>query len=257
MLPSAQRHLLVIVLLLVGVGLTWGQRWSLASKASAGVPTPATAREENPAGSPAEHVYFLDVEGWYRITPYETVVRSPYDLTAETSEAMAQALPTSVGEWQQVGEDEYIADDPAVVYYLKHPTVALQRTYRDASGQDVTLAIIGNKGEDSFLLFSHTPETCYPGRLWQVTEKRRESALLGDEPMHAQYLLTEHAETGQKLMVLFWYLWDNPQRNSEEGVLSVRVNLFLPPDGNEAAALATTWDFVRALFPTTIPWERF
>jgi hypothetical protein len=240
--------------LLVGVGLTWGQRLRADARLTAELPAPEAPL---PSGPAAEHVYFLDVEGWYRITPYETVVRSPYDLSAETTEAMAAALPATLGEWQQVGEDEYVGDDPAVVFYLKHPTVALQRTYRNPAGQDVTLALIGNKGEDSFLLFSHTPETCYPGRLWNAVASRQESALIDDRPMQAQYLLTEHAETGQRLMVLFWYLWDDPRRDSQEGVLSMRVNLFLPPGASEEEILARAWDFVRALFPNTLPWERF
>jgi hypothetical protein len=255
MLTNTRRPILVIALLLLGVALTWGQRLTSAGRLSSALP-PAS-EVQNPALEAPQYTYFLDIEGWYRITPYETVVRSPYDLTGNTTEALAAALPATIGTWQQVGEDTDIADDPAIVYYLNHPTVALQRTYRDPSGQNLTLAIIGNKGEDSFLLFSHTPETCYPGRLWQVVENRRESALLDDRPMHAQFLLTQHAETGEKLMVLFWYLWDNPQRDSQAGVLSVRVNLFVPPGESEEAVLAHAWDFVGALFPTTIPWQRF
>lgn len=260
MLSGSQRYLLIIALLLAGVGLTWGQRWSAAAKLSTTLPVAASDSGQETAQQleeAPEHVYFLDVEGWYRITPYETVVRSRYDLTADTSEAMSEVLPTALGDWQQVGEDEYIADDPAVAFYLKEPTVALQRTYQDAAGQRLTLTIIGNKGEDSFLLFSHTPETCYPGQLWQVVESRQESALIGDQPMHAQYLLTQHAETGRRLMVLFWYLWETPQRDSDEGVLSVRVNLFIPPGESEGAVLTRAWDFVRLLFPTTVAWERF
>jgi hypothetical protein len=255
MLTNTRRPVLVIALLLLGVGLTWGQRLTSAARLSSALPPDGEIRA--PALETPQHTYFVDVEGWYRITPYETVVRSPFDLTGDTTEAMAAALPAAIGEWQQVGEDEYIGDDPAVVYYLNHPTVALQRTYRDASGQNLTLAIVGNKGEDSFLLFSHTPETCYPGRLWQVVENRRESALLDDRPMHAQYLLTRHTETGQELMVLYWYLWDNPQRDSQDGVLSIRVNLFVPPGQSEEAVRARAWDFIRVLFPTTVPWQRF
>jgi hypothetical protein len=203
------------------------------------------------------YIYFLDVEGWYRITPYETVVRSPYDLSGDSTAEIAAAIPSELGEWRQIGPDRDVGDDPAVVFYLNHPTVALERDYRDTSGQELTLTVIGNRGEDSFLLFSHTPETCYPGRLWQIIQSRRESALIGDQTMHAQYLLTEHAETGQQLMVLFWYLWDDPQRDSQDGVLSVRVNLFLSPGESEEAALDRAWDFVRLLFTSAVPWNRF
>jgi hypothetical protein len=253
MFANSRRYFLVIALLLVSIGLTWGQRWRSAAQV---VPEPVS---DSQAAEPStqEFTYFVDVEGWYRITPYETVVRSPYDLTADSTEAMAAALPSRLGDWQQISADQDIGDDPAVVYYLGQPTVALQRTYQGPSGQNITLTIVGNKGEDSFLLFSHTPETCYPGQLWQVVENRRESAPLDDQPMHAQYLLTEHAQTGEQLMVLFWYLWDNPQRDSQDGVLSIRVNLFLAPGQTEAEALARAWEFVRVLLPRTIPWERF
>jgi Protein of unknown function (DUF3485) len=256
MLSSARRYLLIVLLLSVVAGFTWAQRWSLAARLRTEAVI-AADEGSKPAAQVQESIYFLDIEGWYRITPYETVVRSPYDLTADTTEAMAATLPTTLGTWQQLGVDEYIGDDPAVVFYLKQPTVALQRTYQDPSGRQITLAIIGNKGEDSYLLFSHTPETCYPGRLWQVIENRRESALLDDQPMYAQYLLTQHAETGEQLLVLFWYLWDNPQRDAQDGVLSMRLNLFLGPGESKEIVLARAWDFIRQIFPSTVRWERF
>jgi hypothetical protein len=259
-LTSTRRFVLIIALLLIGIALTWGQRLSSAARLSSELPASSAVLAEttNPeTETPQEYIYFLDVEGWYRITPYETVVRSQIDLTGDSTEAIAAAIPSEVGEWKQISADRNVGDDPSVVFYLRHPTVALERAYQDPSGQDLTLTIIGNKGEDSFLLFSHTPETCYPGRLWQIVENRRESAMIGGQPMHAQYLLTEHAETGQKLMVLFWYLWDDPQRDSKDGVLSVRVNLFLSPDESEELVLSRAWEFVRLLFPTTIPWNRF
>jgi hypothetical protein len=256
MLSSARRYLLIVLLLSVAVGITWAQRWSLAARLRTEAATAAEQGSQS-AAQAQEFIYFLDIEGWYRITPYETVVRSPYDLTADTTEAMAAALPATLGVWQQLGPDEYIGDDPAVVFYLKQPTVALQRTYQDPSGQQISLAIIGNKGEDSYLLFSHTPETCYPGRLWQVIESRRESALLDDQPLYVQYLLTQHAETGEQLLVLFWYLWDNPQRDAQEGVLSMRLNLFLGPGESKEIALSRGWDLIRQIFPSTMPWERF
>ena len=260
MLSSTRRFVLIIALLLIGVALTWGQRLSSAARLpdALPVPTAVSASDAVPGtATPPDHIYFLDVEGWYRITPYETVVQSNYDLSGESTGAIAAAIPSEIGIWSQVGPDRDVGDDPAVVFYLNHPTVALERAYRDPSGQELTLTIIGNKGEDSYLLFSHTPETCYPGRLWQVVENRRESAMIGGQPMHAQYLLTEHSETGQRLMVLFWYLWDDPQRDSEDGVLSVRVNLFVAPGESEEIALNRAWEFVRLLFPSTVAWDRF
>jgi len=261
MLPSTRRYLLIITLLLASTGVVWGQRWTSTSGLSQRLQVQTDQEDaqgtEHPGQSVPPHVYFVDVEGWYRITPYETVVRSHFDLSGDTSEAVAAAIPSTVGEWQQVGSDSYIADDPGVVYYLKHPTVAFERVYQDPERQNLTLTIIGNKGEDSFLLFSHTPETCYPGRLWQVVENRRESALLDTQPMIAQYLLTQHAETGDKLMVLFWYLWDDPRRDSRDGVLSIRVSLVLPAGHSEEEVLGRAWDFVREIFPSTMPWDRF
>ncbi len=250
MFSFARRSVLIVLLLLVAVVVSrLGTRPAVAP--------PAQGEPQGTVAAAAEHVYFLDVEGWYRITPYETVVASPYDLAAESTAALAAALPATLGGWRQVGADQDVSDDPAVVEFLNHPTVALQRTYQDAAGQAATLVLIGNKGQDSFLLFSHTPETCYPGRLWQIVASRRESALLDDRPMYAQYLLTEQAESGDRLLVLYWYLWTGPERDAEDGVLSVRVNVHLAPGQAEDEALARAWDLVRALFPATIPWERF
>jgi hypothetical protein len=244
-------------LLLAAVAVSWGQRWSLAQRMPSAIPTTTQGTLGTPqpadAAPPVDaesHIYFLDVEGWYRITPYETVVRSPYDLTADSTPAMASALPPTIADWKQAGPDQDVSQDPAVIEFLKHPTVALQRSYEDSAGHYVNLALIGNRGDDSFLLFSHTPETCYPGVLWEVKENRRESALLDERP-------TQKAGSDQRLVTLFWYLWANPERDSRDGVLSVRVNLFLDPGETEEDGLERAWGFVRALFPATIPWERF
>jgi hypothetical protein len=264
MLSTSRRHILIIVLLLAGLGVDWAQRRNPVARLA--VPTatlPSQADEAEPIESQVYGadtgggVYFADVEGWYRVTPYETAVRSPYDFSANTTETLAAALPATLGEWRQSGPDKNLDDDPAVVHYLNHPTIAFQRTYQDALGQELTLAILGNKGEDSFLLFSHTPETCYPGRLWSPIARRRESARLEDGTMHAEYLLSQQAESGEKLMVLYWYLWGSPERDSRDGVLSMRVNLFVPPGQSEEAVLARAWDFIRLLFPSAVPWERF
>lgn len=255
MRADTRRYLVIIALLVAGTAVSWGQRWAAGS----GGPVPAGPAEGTPPpGTSAPwYTYFVDVEGWYRITPYEAAVSSRYDLTGGNTEAIAAALPATMGDWQQVGDDEYIGDDPAVVTYLNHPTVALQRTYQGPGGQRLVLAVVGNEGEDSFLLFSHTPETCYPGRLWRMLENRQESITIGEQPVHARYLRMEHQETGERLLVLFWYLWDNPQRDSRDGVLSMRLNLFVAPGESEETTLERGWAFFRQLFPDALPWERF
>ncbi|MBN1660591.1 MAG: exosortase-associated EpsI family protein [Anaerolineae bacterium] len=251
MLANTRRYLVVIALLGLGLLLAWRApgRQRLDSPAAGSV-TP---------GEPSlpEYTYFVDIEGWYRITPQEAVLRSVYDLSGQTTEATAAALPRVLGEWHQVGEDKYLGDDPAVIEYLNHPTVALERTYQHADGQRLILALLGNKGEDSFLLFSHTPETCYPGRLWQTVDSRSESTSIAGQAVHVRYLLAEHLETQERLVVMFWYLWDNPERDAQEGVLSMRINLWVPPGESEQAVLAYGWDFFERLFPVALPWERF
>ena len=253
--PSARRYLIVIVLLAVAASVAWGQRLTAAARILAAVSSPE-AGEGTTAVAPM-HTYFVDVEGWYSITPYETAVQSPYDLSAQSNQEMAAALPATLADWRQVGHDVNIADDPQVASFFENPTVALRRTYQDAAGHTLTLVLIGNRGTESFALFSHTPEICYPGGQWQVIVNRREAGQLDDRPMFAHYLLTQHEESGQRLAVLFWYLWDNADRDAKDGILSMRVNLYLLPGESQEAALAAAWGFVRQLLPATVVWERF
>lgn len=63
--------------------------------------------------------------------------------------------------------------------------------------------------------------------------------------MYAQYLSARHRQSGTRLAVLFWYLWENPHRDSRGGILSMRANLFLMPDESEDAAREVAWSFVR------------
>jgi hypothetical protein len=262
-LSASRRYFLVLALLGVGAAGVLAQHWLLAPKPPAVAPAaPGTPPQSPPlrqgGGDSPElgFAYFLDVDGWYRITPYETAVRSPLDFTSLTGEALAEALPETAGNWRRLGPVDF-RRDRAVLYYLGQPTVALSQQYQDEAGHVLSLVILGNVGEESFLLFSHTPETCLPGKLWSIAEKRRESAVLDDRPMYAEYLLTQHALNGQQQMVLYWYLWDNPGRDLERGVLSMRVHLYIGDGETPDDALARAWDFVRALFPATVPWSRF
>jgi len=263
MLPASRRYLLIMGLLLGAVVFAWSQHWFLTPRAPE-VPLqpevttiPGTARP-GASGTPGPaYTYFVDVEGWYRITPYETVVRSAYDLSGDANQALTEALPPSVGEWKQVGEDVYLNNDPAIIEFLGHPPVALSRTYQDSAGHYLTLSLLGNSGDDSFLLFSHTPETCLPGRLWQISAKGRVPVPIDDRSMYVQYLLTEYPGTDQRQIALYWYLWDRPERDSRAGVLSMRVYVLVSPEESKDTALDRAEGFIRALFPATIDWSRF
>ena len=170
---------------------------------------------------------------------------------------LAATLPARLGDWEQQGADQDLSQDPLVAQYLGGPRVALQRFYVNADGQTLALVCIGNRGEESFLLFSHTPEICYPSSRWHLLANRRDQALLDDHSIFARYLFAEHAETGQRLLTLYWYLWDNPERDSRQGVLSLRLNLHLLPGQSEAAARDRVWGFARLLFPATVAWQRY
>ena len=101
-----------------------------------------------------------------------------------------------------------IADDPGVVTYLNHPTVALKRTYQDPSGQRLTLVIIGNEGEDSFLLFSHTPEICYSSRAQTIIDQRQRVRLpIWKDSVEEFWALTFQANDLDKAVSRTYYAW--------------------------------------------------
>jgi hypothetical protein len=49
---------------------------------------------------------------------------------------------------------------------------------------------------------------------------------------------------------------NDPERDPELGVLSVRVSLTIPPGQSESAVRARGWDFIRGLFPASVLWDR-
>lgn len=201
---------------------------------------------QDAAASPG-HTYFADVEGWYRITPHEAAVVSPYDLTLE---ALPAALPMRLGPWQ--GEDRPIG--PEIVEWFDAPVVALQRAYTDERGRLVWVAIFGHRGPASFRLFEHTPASCYPLSGWSLSAQALEAVRLGKGTMYAQ---RSYARSGDdELVVLYWYLWDNPRRDPRDGVLSIRVSAPVAGSREETLRLLKE-DFIPRLFTAVIPWHRF
>ena len=168
------------------MGIALSQR--LDSASSLGTASPSTSDGGDSSRGALEHIYFVDVEGWYSITPFEVAVRNQCDLAARSNEEMTAALPTELGERRQATKDVDLTDDPAVAAFSSDPKVARRRSYQDRAGHTLTLVLIGNEGAESFALFSQTPEICQPGGLWELGENRRDSAPLGERPMYARYL---------------------------------------------------------------------
>jgi len=199
------------------------------------------------ADAPAGKVYFVDVEGWYRITPYEAAVVSPYDLSLD---GLPEELPMDLGPWH--GTDRPIG--PEIIQWFDAPLVALQRSYTDDKGRLVWLAIFGHKGPRSFRLFEHTPASCYPLSGWSLTDEALDTIPLKGGVMHVQ---RSYAQSGDdELVVLYWYLWDNPDRDPANGVLSIRVSA--PVAGSREETLRMLKEkFIPQLFTAVIPWHRF
>jgi len=231
------RYGLVVAMLLVAILASYLMGWRQT-------PPPLQARGAN---APGGRVYFADVEGWYRITSYEAAVVSPYDLSLS---ALPASLPMRLGPWE--GSDRPVG--PEIVEWFDAPVVALQRAYADAQGRLAWLAIFGHRGPSSFRLFEHTPASCYPLSGWSLTDQALETIQLGAGTLYAQ---RSYARSGDdELVVLYWYLWDNPRRDPRDGVLSIRVSAPVKGSREETLRMLKE-DFIPRLFTDVVPWHRF
>ncbi len=230
-----------VALLVVGIGVA---RQSQPPAA----PTPSSAPTQGAAS--ADHVFFADVDGWYHITRYERVVTSPYNLWLGS---LPDALPTRIGDWTATD----LPVNPQVTDAYQNPELVLQRAYRNSAGDVVWLTFIGHRGPRSFRLFEHTPTICYPLQGWTMLEDRVDTVPLGGGALNVQRGLARNEDDGQEIVVLYWYLWDTPDRDPKDGILSVRLSAFVT-DTEEDAVTLLKHDFIPALFPAIIPtWHRF
>jgi len=192
-------------------------------------------------------VVFVDVAGWYRRTPDEVAVITPFDLTLD---GLPGGLPMVFGMWR--GESR--AHDPAVDVWFRNPDVSIERTYSRDDGEIVWLSAFGSRGDKSFHLFEHTPDTCYPLGGWEIDLLRVHKLPLGPRPLPLLHGTASGADG--RLVFLYWYVWTTPARDAEHGVLSIR--LAAPVTRNPGATLAMlAEDFVPEIFPQTLAWSRF
>lgn len=197
----------------------------------------------------ADHVFFADVEGWYRVTRSERAVASPFDLRLTS---LPDALPVRIGEWSATD----LPMHPQVAELYGDPEVAFQRAYQNAAGDVVWLTLLGHRGPPSFHLFEHTPTICYPLQGWTMLRESVDTIPLQGGSLYAQRGLARNEADGAQIAVFYWYLWDTEARDPKDGILSIRVSAPITTTEERAAALLKQ-DFIPRLFPTVVPWRRF
>lgn len=248
MFRDQARYLTVVLLLLLAGG------GSLLLPRLSGTPPMSVAEAESEeigaiSLEEVSSVSFIDVSGWYQITPYERAVAGPVDFSAW--EGLAQKLPHKIGPWYAPGEDTL--PDQEMIKWFKNPDIAIMRLFTDGEGDWIYLSILGNRGSKSFSLFEHTPLTCYPANGWRTIDQGVEPIEIGDSEVYVQRFIGRKGE--RRLLILYWYLWTNPGRDPKDGVLAIRIHSAI--EGSVAETLEREKDFFRLLFSVVLPWHRF
>lgn len=192
-------------------------------------------------------IMFTDVAGWYRRTPDEAAVITPFDLTLD---GLPAGLPMRLGDWTGRARRH----DPAVDRWFRDPDVVIERTYTRPDGELVWVSAFGSRGDKSFHLFEHTPDTCYPLGGWAIESLDIARMPLGPRPLAVNHG-TARGGRGQ-LVFMYWYVWDSPARDAARGVLSIRVSAPVRRDPQATLAMLAE-DFVPRIFPRTLAWSRF
>ncbi|MBN1401231.1 MAG: EpsI family protein [Anaerolineae bacterium] len=190
--------------------------------------------------------FHVDVAGWYRATPDEVVVYSPYDLSRA---GLPDSLPLALGGWQ--GTE--LGTDPDIEMWFDSPDLVMRREYADGAGHVIWLTAIGSEGSKSFRIFEHTPHTCYPSADWTTVldEVHRVALRSGTFPVHRG--LFEYGDAQR--LVFYWYQWDTPTRDAARGVTSWRITTDAPADDDATSARLEA--FLSLLFDQTVAWHRF
>lgn len=244
---DSARYLIVVVLLLLAGGL-----WLVISRVAVSSPGEAVGdvaqATSGEVGGDATRVVIVDVEGWYRRTSYERALATAVDFTLR--EDVFDGIARELGPWQAQGHDAPMG--AAVDEWYDSPEVAATRTYSNEEGSRISLSIIGSRGGKSFRLFEHTPLTCYPGSGWRIEDVGLESIDVGDSSVSVQRVITE--KDGSRRITLYWYLWTDPERRPENGILSVTLHSNVVQSDEET--LEALKAFFRLLFPAVMPWRR-
>lgn len=246
MLRDSARYLIVVLLLVVALA-----GWVFISQGLASAPGEAVAQASEVADVPvgdASQVVIVDVEGWYRRTSYERALATAIDFTLRDD--LFEGIPTQLGAWRSEGVDSPMGGQ--VDEWYDSPEVAVTREYQDDEGNGLFFSIIGSRGGKSFHLFEHTALTCYPGSGWRIADVGLESIDLGGSSVSVQRVIAEKNQL--RRVVLYWYLWTDPERVPDSGILSVTLHTNV--NESDEQALDSLKEFFRLLFPAVMPWRR-
>jgi EpsI family protein len=239
--------LIVVILLLVALGAWLIISRQFASPPVATVADPAEAAQAVP--SDATNVVIVDVEGWYRRTQYERALATAVDFTLRQD--LFDGIPKELGDWRADGLDSRMGG--SVDDWYDNPEVAVTRQYTDSSADSLFFSIIGSRGGKSFHLFEHTALTCYPGSGWRIADVGLESVDLGESSVSVQRVIAERDQV--RRVILYWYLWTDPERVPDNGILSLTLHANVT--GSDEETLQSLKGFFKLLFPAVMPWRRF
>ena len=246
MLRDTARYLIVVLLLVAALG-----GWVFISRGLASAPGDTIAQPSDPAtdsAGAADRVVIIDVEGWYRRTSHERALATAIDFTLRDD--LFAGIPAELGGWHSEGADSRMGG--AVDEWYDSPEVAVTREYQDDEGNELFFSIIGSRGGKSFHLFEHTALTCYPGSGWRIADVGLENIDFGDSSVSVQRVIAEKDQL--RRVVLYWYLWTDPERVPDSGILSVTLHTNV--DASDEEALDSLKEFFQLLFPATMPWRR-
>jgi hypothetical protein len=247
MLRDSTRYLIVILLLLGALG-----GWLVLSRQLASPPVPSVVdpAEAAPAvDGDATNVVIVDVEGWYRRTSYERALATTVDFTLR--EDLFSGIPQELGRWRSEGPDSEMGG--SVDEWYDDPEIATTRQYMADDGRSLFFSIIGSRGGKSFHLFEHTALTCYPGSGWRIVDVGLESVDFGTSSVSVQRVIAEKEQL--RRVILYWYLWTDPERVPDSGILSMTLHANVTESDEET--LESLAEFFKLLFPTVMPWRRF
>ena len=207
----------------------------------------------------AKQVSMIDTE-LSHASGHETSVKTTMDFG---SNAHVQALPTKIGDWQNVGS----CNKSPLAGQLGADVMLLRGYCQEGSYQPVFLLIIQSDNRSSF----HPPIVCYPAVGYKIEEETTEEIRVSnatwaeapwypnvelEEPgifngsMSAKKLVISKESNGKitkRKVVLYFYVKDNPVITDK--ITMIRVSAHAPINGSYEGALNLTKDFMGEVVP--------